>query len=1472
MKNVIVKLLSVVLISCLFLTSINPMVSAKDIINMNLYVYDLSVNGMKNGSFIDKDNPVLSWKINADKRGTFQTAYQIIVYDNDTNESVYWDSGKITSSLSSSVNYNGTDLKSANSYSWKVKIWDNFGNESEFSAFSEFHTGLKKTEWTADYIWDGFENVNNYAYFRKNFTIENPVKSVVVYVSAHNDYQLYFNGNKTGVGPARSDPYNYGQYNSYDITEQIVQGENSFAALAHWHGAWNDSGTNGKPAFIMEARIKFQDGTTKTIKTDSTWKTQHSTPYIESNPIYFGHYGGEKNRTSIKYDARLEKDDWNKVVFDDSQWKTATIVNRTDYNLYSQRVGDETEMERKEPVSVTKQNDKWIVDFGKCLTGWPEIKIHNNQAGNNIKVQYWEVQKGWGDAGYDSYICKGGEEKFYAPYVRHTSFRILEISGYNGTLTADDVRGIVAYSYSDKQGSFESSDTRLNSVYEMCERSGRQNFQQGIISVDANREQSPWTADSWNIGIGYLYNHAGTMAIDKILKDYANEQLPSGNFLTCSPAKDYNSQIVEWSMYWPMLLWQQYLFSGDTKIISDYYKNLTDFLNYLNKYKSWVNGLFNPPEWRLSDYAGGSLQSGGQNIATNSQVYINLTISSQIAEVLGKTDDANKFKQQAVDLKRSINQNLLVDGEKYKTTPTSSQIHPLGTAWALRADVVPDAFKKRVIIWMSKATPYDIGGYGGDALYNGLYSSGLGKTARDDFARYENMLNTNGTNWESFGQLGIDNMGNHAWTAYPSYILQKYAGGISPTAGGFFSFEIKPVIDGLIWVKTKVPTVKGNITTECRKNDDSNLTLTASIPANSNAKIYVPNNDMSNLTIKESGNIVFENGAFSGNCAGITSGVEVDGYVAFDAGSGEYSFEVLGTPLHSPEIDTLPSDTPYTLTEELQMLVFQMSKVDTENCINPEIIAQFKAAIENASLLIENPSASEEQINAAMDLLNNTYAEVTKNLRINLALNKPVTASEEMVASGYWDKSYLTDGYKAEDNNGRIGYTTKEYYSKLLTKPIDITIDLKGDKEINTVELYPRISSLAWNGKTANFPEDYEIQISSDNKSYKKVYSVTGQKDPEFQKVKCQFKKSVARYVRIHVTKLGEFASDEGTSNAHRLQLSESEIYNETAHYNLSVNYNKIGGTVTGNMENIKDGDQTTLFAQPIIGWEFKGWFIDNQKVNEHQSYTLVVDDNIILTALFEKVILPQTVTISASKKTITIGEKLQLVANILPENATYKKVIWSTQNANASVSDSGLLTGLKSGTVEITATTVSGNIKGTITLTVANPLPVVAGVAVPCKKIYVVAKNKIIIPAVVYTKSGKAVKATFSSSNTKAATITKAGRLTAIKTGKTIITIKAGNKSTKLTVYVVKKSVRFKRGGINGIPKGNVLYKNKSLVLSAKISPSKATGIIPIWSSSNSKIIVVDVAGKITAKSKGKATIKLKLGMKSYKVTIKVS
>jgi alpha-L-rhamnosidase len=866
----------------------------------------LLTNGVDNPKAIDNGNPLFTWIMNDADRGETQTSYQILVASSqaniDGNVGDLWDSGRVYSSKSAAVKYSGNALTAAARYWWKVRTWDKDANLSPYSAAATFDIGLAKTDWTANYIWDGTNNQNNFAYFRKSFSISKTIKLAKVFVSAHNDYLLFLNGTQLGFGPARSDPYNYGQYDGYDITAQLVSGSNAFAAMAHWHGAWGDSGVNGSPAFILEARIQFTDGTSLTVKTDNTWKMLAATPFSEASPVYFGGAGGANNRAALKFDARNEPAGWTGAGFNDGAWANAVVVDRSSYNLYAQLMSREGEQAELAPVSVTPSGSDWLVDFGKCINGWPKLTMRSNTAGSAVTVEYYQLSGTGGDAGWDQYTCKGGTETWKPNFGRHTSFRTLKVRGYAGTLSASDIRGVWAYSGANKTGNFTCSSTLLNDIYEMCERSGRQNVQQGIISVDANREQSPWTADSWNVGNGLLYNHKNTMIFDKIIKDYAAEQLASGNFPSCAPNGQFD--IPEWSMYWPMLLWQQYLFSGDEELLNSKYTNLQRFLTWLNGYNQASN-LINPPGWRISEYAGGSLESGGENIATNCQYYENLWIASQIATILGRTADAGTYSSRADVVKTAINNNLFT-GQSYYSKVGSAQQHPLGSAWALRFDLVPPANKANVIQWiMSQANP-SLGGYGGDAYYNGTFSAGgMGGFLGNDLNRYSTMHNSNDTNWETWDAGEY----NHAWTSYCSYIFQRYISGIQPTGGAFANFNIKPEIGGLTYADSTVPTVKGDIATRWEKVAGDKLTLTCTVPANTTARVYLPKYNLANIQIKEGTTVIWNNGTYIGGVAGIGYDGEESLYVRFNAGSGSYSFEITGTVCTSTPTPT-PSPTP----------------------------------------------------------------------------------------------------------------------------------------------------------------------------------------------------------------------------------------------------------------------------------------------------------------------------------------------------------------------------------------------------------------------------------------------------------------------------------------------------------------------------------------------------------------------------------
>ena len=655
-----------------------------------------------------------------------------------------------------------------------------------------------------------------------------------------------------------------------------------FAAIGHWQGTFRDSGCNAKPAFLLEARLDYPDGSSSKIESDPSWKVLAHTPFIETNATYFGSAGGVSNRAAIQYDSRLEPAGWRMAGFDDSAWALATEGDRADYHLFAQMAPAQNEQAELKPVSVTLTNKAWLVDFGRCIDGWPKLTTRANRPGDVVRVEYFQMSGERKPAGWDQYVCHGGTETWDADFGRHTSFQVMKITGYAGALKASDVRGIWAYCDANLAGRFHCSSELLNSIYEMCERSARQNVQQAIISVDANREQSPWLADSWNIGNVLLYNHRNTTMIDKVLRDYAAEQLTNGDFYACSPAPMF--RIPEWSMYWPMLLWEQYLFSGDQALLREMAPRLTHFLEWIRAYQDPKTKLLDPPGWRISKYAGGKLPNGGYNIATACQYHENLRIASRIFSVLDQTNQSNEYLRQAEEVKAGINANLF-NGKFYLARTDRQEMFPLASAWALRFDIVPDAAQSKVLDGIIKAGKPNIGGYGGDAFYSGVLHAGGGSFVVSDLVRYGPMLEQNKANWESFG----GGEANHAWTAYPGYLFQKHILGIQPTSGGFATFDVRPETGGLSFAEGAVPTIKGLITTRWEKEADGRFSLSVKVPPNTRAAIYLPKLVKGNFTITESGKLLWPATAPASD-PGVIAVAEENASIKCLVGAGAYRF------------------------------------------------------------------------------------------------------------------------------------------------------------------------------------------------------------------------------------------------------------------------------------------------------------------------------------------------------------------------------------------------------------------------------------------------------------------------------------------------------------------------------------------------------------------------------------------------------
>src|SRR5260370_8887798 len=102
---------------------------------------------------IDATEPRLSWvltPVNPKERGLRQTAYRLLVASSEAalraNTGDLWDSGKTESADSIQIVYRGKALNSGVAAWWKVQVWDQDGQASEWSTDAQWSMGLLQAQ------------------------------------------------------------------------------------------------------------------------------------------------------------------------------------------------------------------------------------------------------------------------------------------------------------------------------------------------------------------------------------------------------------------------------------------------------------------------------------------------------------------------------------------------------------------------------------------------------------------------------------------------------------------------------------------------------------------------------------------------------------------------------------------------------------------------------------------------------------------------------------------------------------------------------------------------------------------------------------------------------------------------------------------------------------------------------------------------------------------------------------------------------------------------------------------------------------------------------------------------------------------------------------------------------------------------------------------------------------------------------
>ena len=262
----------------------------------------------------------------------------------------------------------------------------------------------------------------------------------------------------------------------------------------------------------------------------------------------------------------------------------------------------------------------------------------------------------------------------------------------------------------------------------------------------------------------------------------------------------------------------------------------------------------------------------------------------------------------------------------------------------------------------------------------------------------------------------------------------------------------------------------------------------------------------------------------------------------------------------------------------------------------------------------------------------------------------------------------------------------------------------------------------------------------------------------------------------------------------------------------------------------------------------------------------VTVDGRQASATLTVKIVPVVSVAVSPSTATVMEGNTTTLTAT--PRDSAgqplYLRVAtWSTSNsARATVSSSGVVTGVSAGTVTITAT-IEGK-SGTASVTVS-PAPV-ASVTVTPPAPNVNVGQTVQLTATPYSSAGQALTGrttTWSSGATTIATVSSSGLVTGVSAGSAVITATIEGKTATATVTVSAVS-QSQVATVTVSPSSatvNVAWTTNLTATARNANGNVINGVTFTWSSSNTSIATVSSSGVVTAVAPGNATISAPAG-----------
>ncbi len=539
------------------------------------------------------------------------------------------------------------------------------------------------------------------SYLRRVFHVGKEIKKAELHITALGLYQGYINGQsvtKQVFMPGFTYYRKRLQYQSYDVSLFVKEGSNVISVVLGdgWYrgkvgifSKRNYYGEKTKLSAILE--VLYTDGSHETITTDENWKATQDGPIIKSDW-----------KDGEVYDAQKEIKGWMEPQYDDSKWH-GVFPGRYDGAIVPSEGEKILEQERFTPEVLKTPDGSTVLNFKQNLFGYVQFTV-TGKSGHKVKLTHGETLDKNGNFTLKNlvssgilgskknfqeieYILKDGTQTFKPHFTAH-GFQYVKVENWPEEVKSENFASIAVYSDMDQIGSFECSNPLINQLVSNSRWSQKSNFMD--IPTDCpQRERAGWTGDiaCYSPTAAYLMNT--NKFLTKWLKDVALQQTEDGCVASIVPEVGL-LPLVDGAAAWadaivivPYVLYKAF---GKVDVLTQNYEAMSKWMNFLenrakkthitrkfkkNPYRDYtIDHGFLWGEWqepkkhpKLSmamDAIKGHFKPDFE-VATAYYAH-SADLMTEIATVLGKTEDAKKYHTLFENVKTGYRYNYTRDG------------------------------------------------------------------------------------------------------------------------------------------------------------------------------------------------------------------------------------------------------------------------------------------------------------------------------------------------------------------------------------------------------------------------------------------------------------------------------------------------------------------------------------------------------------------------------------------------------------------------------------------------------------------------------------------------------------------------------------------------------------------------------------------------------------------------------------------